>query len=67
MYKLLIKQLFWMKHVKTSKRATLYNSCGTNKLYYIHIWVDINQVDTNYENWSKNLIGFYLKTLDKEN
>jgi hypothetical protein len=27
------------------------------KLNYKHIYVDVNEVNINYENWSKDLIG----------
>jgi hypothetical protein len=36
-----------------------------HKLNYKHIWVDINQININYENRRKDLIGFYFGTLDE--
>jgi hypothetical protein len=36
-----------------------------NKLIYKHIWVDINQININYENRRKDLIGFYFGKLDE--
>jgi hypothetical protein len=57
MYNLLIKQLIGRKLVRTSKRTTLYDSGGTNKLNWKHIWVDINQVNINYESRG-HLTGF---------
>jgi hypothetical protein len=36
-----------------------------NKLNYKHIWVDINQININYENRRKDLIGFYFEKLDE--
>jgi hypothetical protein len=36
-----------------------------NKLNYKHISVDINQVNNNYENQNKDLIGFYFGKLDE--
>ena len=35
------------------------------KINYKHIWVDINQVNINYENRSKDWICLYLGKLDE--
>ena len=49
MYNLLIEQLIIKKLVRASKCTALYDHHWTNKLNYKHIWVDINQVNINYE------------------
>jgi len=58
MYHLLIKQFIWRRHVKASKRTTLYDSYWTNRLNYKYIWFDINQVNISGENQSIDLIIF---------
>ena len=63
MYHLLIKQSIWRRHVKVSKRTTLYDSYWTNKLNYKYIWFDINQVNISGENQSTDLIIFLLGNL----
>jgi len=36
-----------------------------DKLYLEHIYVGVNQINTNYENWGKDLIIFYLEKMDE--